>query len=202
MQTEGFFFSYLCWGVMWVFSATVASFEQNNNKTFRSRIPFWKNVQSLLSYRINQHLATDCSGYVWMWCDSVINNLVIHTLPNVFSGTTGQQCQLVIWALWILFACLFESQVGSDFHLNLLFSIASEVSAQSGKRRILLNRDPVVWWHWQVTSRIGWCNGAVPSWVLLVNHQLARRGGVDRSPCLPLTTKDLRSWEGEELGKG
>lgn len=77
----------------------------------------------------------------------------------------------------VIFVCLFESRVSSDFHFNLLFPTASEVSARSGQRRILPNRAPVVWQHWQVTSRIGWCNGVVLSWVPLVNHWLARRGG-------------------------
>lgn len=37
------------------------------------------------------------------------------------------------------------------------------------------------------------CNGALPSWVLLVNHQLVQRGGFDPSPCLPLIINNLRS---------
>lgn len=56
------------------FSAVVSSFEQNSNKTFRYSTPVWKNVQSLLSYQKNKHLATDRLGFVWIRCDSLINN--------------------------------------------------------------------------------------------------------------------------------
>lgn len=45
-------------------------------------------------------------------------------------------------------------------------------------------------------------DGAVPVWVLLAAYQLARSGGVDMSPCLPLIIKCLRSSEGKGARKG
>lgn len=75
-----------------------------------------------------QQLPTDCSGYVWMWCDSVMNS----SLPNIFSCARGQQCQVGIWALWFFVWVTGGQRVSFQ-------------PAWSGKRRILTNRAPVVW---------------------------------------------------------
>lgn len=50
-------------------------------------------------------------------------------------------------------------------------------------------------------KKISCCDGAVPIWVLLVTYQLARNGGDGMSSCLSLTSKCLRSSEGDGARK-